>query len=124
LIVSGFFIYPTISPTIFYSHSSQLKVFCLRFYEGVPATILCDNLKTVVIRSNHYEPVFTDLCYQLSEHYGNTFSAIRHYSPKDNAMVEQSVRIVYAHVYAPLRTCEFTSLKVLNEAMHRHLLLQ
>ncbi len=55
----------------------------LRFYGGVPATILCDNLKTAVIRSDRYEPVFTDLCYQLSEHYGTTFSAARPYSPKD-----------------------------------------
>ena len=95
----------------------------LRFYAGVPATILCDNLKTAVIRSDRYEPVFTDLCYQLSEHYGTTFSAARPYSPKDKAMVEQAVRIVYAHVYAPLRTREFTSLKSLNEAMHQQLLL-
>ena len=95
----------------------------LRFYEGVPATILCDNLKTAVIRSDRYEPVFTDLCYQLSAHYGTTFSATRPYSPKDKAMVEQAVRIVYAHVYAPLRTCEFTSLKALNDAMNQQLLL-
>lgn len=95
----------------------------LRFFAGVPATILCDNLKTAVIRSDRYEPVFTDLCYQLSEHYGTTFSATRPYSPKDKAMVEQAVRIVYAHVYAPLRACEFASLKALNLAMHAQLLL-
>lgn len=95
----------------------------LRFYAGVPATILCDNLKTAVIRSDRYEPVFTDLCYQLSEHYGTTFSAARPYSPKDKAMVEQAVRITYAHIYAPLRNQEFTSLKALNDAMHQQLLL-
>lgn len=95
----------------------------LLFYKGVPATILCDNLKTAVTRSDRYEPVFTDLCYQLSEHYGTTFSATRPYSPKDKAMVEQAVRIVYAHVYAPLRAYEFTSLKALNNAMHGQLLL-
>jgi len=95
----------------------------LRFYAGVPATILCDNLKTAVLRSDRYEPVFTDLCYQLSEHYGTTFSAARPYSPKDKALVEQAVRITYAHVYAPLRNQEFTSLKALNDAMHQQLLL-
>lgn len=95
----------------------------LRFYGGVPATILCDNLKTAVIRSDRYEPVFTDLCYQLGEHYGTTFSAARPYSPRDKAMVEQAVRIVYAHVYAPLRTCEFTSLRAFNDAMHQQLVL-
>lgn len=95
----------------------------LCFYEGVPATILCDNLKTAVIRSDRYEPVFTDLCYQLSEHYRTTFSATRPYRPKDKAMVEQAVRIVYAHVYAPLRNQEFTSLKALNNALQQQLLL-
>lgn len=95
----------------------------LRFYEGVPATILCDNLKTAVIRPSRYEPVFTDLCYQLGEHYQTTFSATRPYSPKDKAMVEQAVKIVYAHVYAPLRDQEFTSLQALNTAMHQQLSL-
>ena len=95
----------------------------LLFYEGVPATILCDNLKTAVIHPDRYEPVFTDLCYQLSENYRTTFSATRPYRPKDKAMVEQAVRIVYAHVYAPLRNQEFTSLKALNNALQQQLLL-
>lgn len=95
----------------------------LKFYAGVPATILCDNLKTAVIRPSRYEPVFTELCYQLSEHYETTFSATRPYSPRDKAMVEGAVRIVYAHIYAPLRQREFTSLEVLNAAMHEQLQL-
>jgi transposase len=43
----------------------------LKYYAGVPATILCDNLKTAVSRPSRYEPVFTDMCQQLSEHYQN-----------------------------------------------------
>lgn len=93
----------------------------LRYYAGVVATILCDNLKTAVIRANRYEPVFTDICYQLSEHYGTTFSATRPYSPRDKAMVERAVNIVYTHVYAPLRHREFTSLEALNTAMQEQL---
>jgi hypothetical protein len=95
----------------------------LRYYAGVPATILCDNLKTAVSRPSRYEPVFTDMCCQLSEHYQTTFSATRPYSPRDKAMVEGAVRIVYAHVYAPLRNQEFTSLQLLNEAMQQQLYL-
>ncbi len=93
----------------------------LKFYAGVPATILCDNLKTAVIRPSRYEPVFTDICHQLSEHYGTTFSATRPYSPRDKAMVERAVSIVYTHVYAPLRNRDFTSLQALNAAMHEQL---
>ena len=95
----------------------------LRFYCGVPATILCDNLKTAVTRPDRYEPTFTDICIQLSEHYATTFSATRPYSPRDKAMVERAVNIVYTHVYAPLRNQIFTSLKMLNQAMHEQLIL-
>lgn len=95
----------------------------LRFYGGSPATILCDNLKTAVIRPSKYEPVFTDMCNQAGEHYGTTFSATRPYSPRDKAMVERAVNIIYTHVYAPLRNHHFTSLKSLNQAMHQQLLM-
>ncbi|MEJ7625591.1 MAG: IS21 family transposase [Ferruginibacter sp.] len=110
-------------------HSQQTADFTacingmLKYYAGVPATILCDNLKTAVIRPSKYEPVFTDVCYQLSEHYSTTFSATRPYSPRDKAMVERAVSIMYAHVYAPLRHEEFTTLSSLNEAMARQLYL-
>jgi hypothetical protein len=95
----------------------------LRYYAGVVATILCDNLRTAVIRPDKYEPLFTDICYQLSEHYGTTFSAARPYSPRDKAMVERAVNIVYTHVYAPLRNREFGSLEALNGAMQEQLTL-
>lgn len=86
----------------------------LRYFGGVAWTILCDNLRTAVTRSDRYEPVFTDLCYQLSEHYGTTFSATRPARPRDKAMVEKAVSIVYRHVYAPLRHQTFSSLAEIN----------
>lgn len=89
----------------------------LKFYAGVPKTILCDNLKTAVTRPSRYEPVFTEVCNQLSEHYQTTFSATRPYRPKDKAMVERAVNIVYTHIYAPLRNSIFFSLEELNDAM-------
>ena len=81
---------------------------------GVTQTILCDNMRTAVTRSDRYEPVFTDLCYQLSEHYGTTFSATRPGKPRDKAMVEKAVNLVYKYVYAPLRHRSFTSLSEVN----------
>src|SRR5690606_9134432 len=95
----------------------------LNFYGGVPATIVCDNLKTAVIRADRYEPRFTDICEQLSDHYYTTFTATRPYSPRDKAMVERAVNIVYRHVYAPLRHQNFTSIEALNKAMTGQLLL-
>lgn len=110
-------------------HSQQTPDFTdcinsmLKFYGGVPATIVCDNLKTAVKRVDRYEPQFTDICQQLSEHYGTTFSATRPYSPRDKAMVERAVNIVYNHVYGPLRHQNFTSIDQLNKAMQQQLVL-
>jgi transposase len=91
----------------------------LRYIGGVTDTILCDNMRTAVTRSDRYEPAFTDLCYQLSEHYGTTFSATRPGKPRDKAMVEKAVNLVYKYVYAPLRQRSFTSLTEINHAF-RH----
>jgi transposase len=95
----------------------------LIYYAGVPATIVCDNFKTAVIRASRYEPVFTDVCVQLSKHYQTTFSATRPYSPRDKSMVEKAVNIVYNHIYGPLRHRSFNSLSSLNEAISRQLYL-
>jgi len=95
----------------------------LKFYGGTPTTILCDNLRTAVTRSCKYEPVFTALCHQLSAHYNITFSATRPYEPRDKAMVEKAVSIVYNHIYGPLRNETFFSIEQLNKAMLEKLLV-
>jgi len=95
--------------------------FMLIFYGAVSKTILCDNLKTAVTRPCKYEPVFTEMCNQLSEHYQTTFSATRPYSPRDKAMVERAVNIVYSHIYATLRNHIFFSLEELQLAMDAQL---
>lgn len=87
------------------------------YYGGLSGAILCDNLKTAVVRPDRYEPVFTDVCYQLGEHYGTSFTAARPYKPRDKAMVERCVQIAYTQVYAPLRKRTFHSLKELNLAI-------
>ena len=95
----------------------------LKFYEAVPKTILCDNLKTAVKRPNKYEPVFTEVCNQLGEHYQTTFSATRPYSPRDKALVEGAVKIIYSNIYAPLRNNDFFSLEELQHAMQVQLVM-
>ncbi|HXC06619.1 MAG TPA: IS21 family transposase [Bacteroidia bacterium] len=95
----------------------------LQFFGGIPKTILCDNLKTAVIRSDKYEPVFTDVCHQLSAHYQTTFSAARPYEPRDKAMVEKAVNIVYNNIYGPLRNDVFHSPQEVNRAFNGRLLL-
>ncbi len=89
----------------------------LKYFGGSPKTILCDNLKTAVSRPNRYEPVFTELCYQLGDHYRTCFSAARPYKPRDKAMVERCVQIAYNHIYAPMRHDTCFSIEELNAAI-------
>jgi transposase len=91
----------------------------LLYCKGVPLTILCDNLRTAVTRTCKVEPVFTDACYQLSEHYNTTFSATRVRSPRDKAMVERCVSIIYSEVFARLRKTTFTSIDEVNTAFRQ-----
>lgn len=91
----------------------------VKYIGGVTKTILCDNLKTAVTRADKHEPVFTDLCLQLAAHYNTTFSATRSRAPKDKAMVEKAVNIVYTNIYGPLYNEVPTSLEALNNHIRR-----
>lgn len=74
----------------------------LQYFGGVSSSLPIDNAKNMVVKSDRYEPRFTELCRQLGEHYGTVLSATRPYSPRDKGMVEGAVKIVYSAVYAPL----------------------
>lgn len=93
----------------------------LKYIGGITSTILCDNLRTAVTKSDKYEPVFTDVCYQLSDHYNTTFSATRPAKPTDKGMVENAVNIVYTNIYAPLRKEVPGSLEELNRHIRKWL---
>jgi hypothetical protein len=93
----------------------------LAFYGGVPGSILCDNLKSAVIKSNRYEPVINELLSQLSVHYGTTVMATRPAKPRDKAAVEGAVLNAYRKIHAPLRKCAFHSLEELNRGILRQL---
>ena len=86
----------------------------VKYIGGLTKTILCDNLKTAVTKSDKYEPVFTEICYQLCDHYNTTFSATRPAKPTDKAMVEKAVDIIYTNIYARLRKEIPGSLEELN----------
>ena len=88
----------------------------VHYVGGVTTSLLTDNAKNMVVKGDRYEPRFTELCLQLGEHYQTVLSATRPYSPRDKAMVEGAVKIVYSAIYAPLRKRVFTSVEELNEA--------
>lgn len=90
---------------------------CMSYFGGVPQNALSDNMKQYVLKSNRYEPVFSELCEQWSLHYNTTLSAARVARPKDKPTVENTVHLAYMRVYAPLRNETFYSLKELNQGI-------
>lgn len=87
------------------------------YFGGVPAAIVTDNLKSAVTKSNKYEPMLNERFADFASHYGTHILATRPYKPRDKAMVEKAVSIVYSRIYAPLRDRTFYSLSELNQAI-------
>lgn len=90
---------------------------CLDFIGGVPASITTDNLKSAVTKASKTEPVLNKSFKDLAYHYGTTINPTRAYSPKDKALVEGAVRIVYCSIFYALRHQHFFDLASLNKAI-------
>lgn len=89
----------------------------LHFFGGVPAAVVPDNLKSAVTKSNRYEPTLNETFYDFAEHYGTTILPARAYKPRDKAIVEGVVKILYTRVFSVLRDKAFFSLNELNTAI-------
>jgi transposase len=96
----------------------------LRFIGAVPQSILSDNLRSYVSKSERYEPTFTQLCEQMGAHYQFDLQAARVRHPRDKASVENGVGQIYRRIFAPLRNQEFYSIEQLNAAILEQLYQQ
>lgn len=90
---------------------------CLNDFGGVPRALVPDNLKSAVIKANRYEPNVNRALEDFANHYGTTVVPARAYKPKDKALVENHVNIIYTHVYAKLRKTDFFNIHDLNTAI-------
>ena len=93
----------------------------LHFFGGAPLAIVPDNLKSAVTKSSRFEPQINENFQALADHYGMAVVPARAYKPKDKALVEGAVKIIYNRIYANLHEQVFTSLKELNQAILLHL---
>ncbi len=84
---------------------------------GVTQAIVPDNLKSGVTRSNRYEPGINYMFDDFAKHYKTVILPARVRHPKDKALVENAVNIIYQRIYAPLRNRTFYSLTELNEVI-------
>lgn len=90
----------------------------LHYCGGVPMAIVPDNLKAAVTKSSRYEPTLNETFADFADHYGTTALPTRAYRPRDKALVEGAVKIMYTRIYAPLRKQVFHSLADLNTAIN------
>lgn len=89
----------------------------LEFIGGVPKLIVTDNLKSAVTKAHRYEPELNKDFKAFALHYGTAVLATRARKPKDKALVENAVRLVYQRICFALKDQVFFDLGTLNEAI-------
>ena len=89
----------------------------LHFCGGVPAAIVPDNLRSAVTKSSKYEPTVNETFADFAEHYATTILPARAYRPRDKALVENAVRIIYSRIYVKIKRGQYYSLEELNAAI-------
>ncbi len=90
---------------------------CLEYFEGVPLAIISDNLKSAVSRTHKYAPSINKTFKDLGLYYDCEIAPTRPYKPKDKALVEGAVKLVYQRIFYPLNKHDFFSLSELNKAI-------
>lgn len=89
----------------------------LEFFGGVPDSIMPDCLKSAVSKADKYESEINPAYDDFARHYGTVIFPARPHSPRDKALVEGAVKILYTRILAPLRDRTFDSIEALNEAI-------
>lgn len=93
----------------------------LHFFNGVPAAIVPDNLKSAVTKSHRYEPKLNETFQDFAEHYDTTILPARAYKPRDKSLAEGAVKILYQRIYPVINRQVFHNLKDLNKAIWKEL---
>jgi transposase len=98
-----------------------VNVNAIHYMGGVPRAIVPDCLKSGVTKGDKYEPEINPEYLDFARYYGTTILPARPYSPRDKAIVEGAVKIVYSWIYARLRDRVFYSLAELNQSIREEL---
>ena len=87
------------------------------FYGGTPQAIVPDNLKAAVTHPNKYESELNEDFAAFAEHYGCTALPARVRRPRDKALVEGAVKLIYRTIYPMVEEKEYYDLEGLNAAI-------
>jgi len=89
----------------------------LWYWRGCPAAVIPDNCRTAVVRTDPYEPGLNPNFDDFARHYGLVIVPARVRRPRDKALVEGAIRLVYQRISCRLRGKVFYSLHEVNEAI-------
>lgn len=90
---------------------------CKSWMGGVTKAIVADNMKAVVAKGHKYAPHINKTLKDMALHYGCVIDPTRPYHPKDKALVEGAVALVYQRIFYSLSGQTFFSLAELNQAI-------
>lgn len=90
-------------------------------FGGVPNAVVPDCLKSAVLKHDGYEARNNPLFAKMLEHYGAVCIPARPYHPKDKAVVESTVNIVYRRIMAKLSKRVFPDRKAMLSAWMKEL---
>jgi transposase len=93
----------------------------IQYMGGVPAALVTDNLKSAVAKTHRYEPDINPEYIDFARHYDITILPTRPRKPRDKALVEGAVKIVYQQIYARHRDRIWYSLDELNAVIREEL---
>lgn len=93
----------------------------LEYAGGAPriyiSIIVTDNLRAAVTKADRYEPQINGSFEEFGRYYGCVVIPARVRKPRDKALVEAAVHLVYTRILAPLRSRRFSTLEQLNGAI-------
>ena len=84
---------------------------------GSPRLTITDNFKSAVSKADRYEPVLNKDFQAFGLHYNTALLPTRAHKPKDKALVERTVQLIYEQIYFKLRGQVFFDLASLNKAV-------
>ncbi len=93
----------------------------LHFFGGVPQAIVPDNLKSAVTKASKYEAQLNDNFAAFAEHYHTFGFPTRTYKPKDKALVEGAVKIIYTTIFSKIDQNVYHKLEAINTDILFHL---
>jgi transposase len=88
-----------------------------RYFDGVTAMIVSDNLKSGITKACFYEPNVNRTYQEMADHYDTAIVPARPNKPRDKAKVEVGVQVATRWIIAKLRKRTFFTLAELNAAI-------